>query len=84
MLTTIVSWGSIFFTSHAGEFCLRAMPKLDYVSFLFQELHVESSRCFDAVSQLLPISPHSHIGVDAISHLRIVEREKPTPILSLL
>ena len=36
------------------------------------------------VSRLLLITPHSHIGVDAISHLCIVARKNPTPILSLL
>ena len=58
------------------------MPNFDYLSVLFQELRVEGSRCFDVISRLLLIVPHSHIGVDAISHLRIVAQENPIPILS--
>ena len=56
-------------------FILKAMPKLDHLSVLFQELHVEGSRCFDVVSRLLLITPHSLIGVDTISHLRIVAQK---------
>ena len=60
------------------------MPKLDYLDALFQELSVESSRCFDVVSGLLLITPHLHTGVNDISRWRIVARKKPTPNLNLL
>ena len=53
-------------------FILKAMRKLDHLGVLFQELRVEGNRCFDVISRLLLITPHSHIGVDTISHLRIV------------
>ena len=53
-------------------FILKSRPKLDHLGVLFQELRLEGSRCFDVVSGLLHITPHSHIGVDTISHLRIV------------
>ena len=32
--------------------------------------------CFDVVSRLLLVTPHSHIGVDAITHLCIVAQKK--------
>ena len=60
------------------------MPKLDLLGVLFQELRVEGSRCFEVVSRLLFITPHSHIGVDAISHQCIVQRKKPSSIFSQL
>ena len=41
---------------------LKTMPKLDHLGVLLQELCVEGSRCFDVVSRLLLITPHSHIG----------------------
>ena len=44
------------------------MPKLDQQDVLFQELRAEGSR-------LLLIAPHSHVVVDTISHLRIVEQK---------
>ena len=56
-------------------FILKAMPKLDYQGVLYQEFSVEGSRCFNAVSRLLFITPHSHIGVDSISHLYIVAQK---------
>ena len=58
------------------------MPKINHLGVLFQKLRVEESWCFDVVSRLLLITLHSHIGVDAISHLRIVAQQTPTPILS--
>ena len=57
---------------NAGTKCLgvaiilKAMPKLDHLGVLFQELRVEGSSCFDVVSRLLLIRPHSHIGVNTI------------------
>ena len=56
-------------------FILKAMPKLDHLDVLFQELDVEGSKCFDVVGRLLPISPHLHIGVEIISQLRIVAKK---------
>ena len=78
------------FESNAVAFCLstvsglRAMPKIDHLGLLFQELRVEGNRCFDEVSQSLLIIPHPHIGVDAIFHLRVVAGKNLTLILSLL
>ena len=37
--------------------------------YYFKELRVAGNRCFDMVSRLLLITPHSHVGVDAIFHL---------------
>ena len=53
-------------------FILKAILKLDHLGVLFQELRMEGSMCFDEVSRLLFITPHSHIVVDKIFHLRIV------------
>ena len=55
-------------------FILKAMPKLDHRGILFQGLRVEGSWCFDVVSRLLLITPHLHIGVNTVSHLRIVAK----------
>ena len=74
LLITIGVLGWHFFESHAVPFCLRVMPKLEDLGALFQELRVESSRCFDVVNRLFLITPHSHIGVDGISYLHIVKR----------
>ena len=71
-----------FFLKPFRGFCLRAMPNLDHLGVIFQELLLKSCRCFDAVSRLLLITPHLHIGVDAISHFHIIVRKKRTPILS--
>ena len=60
------------------------MSKFEHQSVLLQELRVESSKCFAVDSQLLLITPHSQIGVDVISHLRIVAPKKSTKILSQL
>ena len=60
---------------HGVAFILKAMPKLDHLGVLFQELRVEGSRCFDVVSRLLLITPHSRIDVDTISHLRIAAQK---------
>ena len=49
-------------------FIVKAMPKLDHLGILFQELHVEGCRCLDVVSRLLLITPQSYTGVDTISH----------------
>ena len=57
-------------------FILKAMPKLDHIGILFQDVGVEGNRCFDVVSRLLLFTPHSYIGVDAISHLHIVAKKK--------
>ena len=77
-----MSSGGIFFESHALAFRLKVMPKINHLGALFQELCVESSRCFDAVSQLLLITQHLHVCVDAISHLCFVAQKMPTFILS--
>ena len=59
-------------------FILKAMPKLNHLDVLFQELCVEGSRRFDVVSRLLLITPHSHIGVDTIFHLPIAAQKYPS------
>ena len=56
-------------------FILKALPKLDDLGVLFQKLRVEGSRCFNEVSQLLLNTPYSHIGLDAIFHLRIIAQK---------
>ena len=64
-------------------FILKAMPNIDHLGILFQELRVEGSKCIDVISRLLLISPHTHIVVDAIFHLRVFGK-KMIPILSQL
>ena len=49
-------------------FIFKAMPKLDHLGVLFQELREKGSKCFDVVNRLLLVTPHPHIGVDTISH----------------
>ena len=56
-------------------FILKAMSKLNHLGVLFEELRVEGSRCFDLVSRLLLITPHSHIDEDTISRFRIVAQK---------
>ena len=63
-------------TTCLGEvFILKSMPKLDHLGVLFEELRVEDSRCFDVVSRLFLITPHSHIGVDGIYRFHIVAQK---------
>ena len=79
-----MSWGRFFFESHVEAFCLRVMPKLDHLDVFFSKNTYGVSKRFDVVSRLLLVTPHSHIGVDTITHLCIVVQKKPAPLLSLL
>ena len=59
----------------------KIIVQLKHLGVLFQELSVKGSQCFDVVNRLLLIPPLSNIGTNAISHLCIVARKNPTPIL---
>ena len=81
-----MSSAGIYFKGLEVTFCLRAVPKLDHLSAIFQKLHMEGNTCFNVVSQLLYITQQSHKSVDAC-HFPLTHccaRKKPTPILSLL